>query len=111
MAGDDQELTLRDLIARLIDSGKAYARAELLVLRKSAKLRLVEARWAAMFGTGALILALAGAIVLVAALGLLLARWIGPAGGMAVAGLLALVVAGLLGWRASVQFIDWKKPK
>ena len=109
MAGGEQEISLRDLIARLIDSGKAYAKAELLVVRKTAKLRLVEAKWVAAFAGTAAVLALAGVIVLLAALGLALARWLGPAGGMAAAGLTALIVAAVLVKYAIDHFMDWKK--
>ncbi len=109
--GGDQGESLRDLIARLIDSGKAYLRAELQLVRKTVKLRLIEARTLAVFGIGAAVLAQAGVVALVAALGLALAPLLGPAGGLAAAGGLALLVAGVLGWLAVRHFLDWKRKK
>jgi hypothetical protein len=109
--GKDQGESLRELIARLIDSGKAYLRAELFLVRKTVKVRLIEAKYFAAFAMGAGVLGLAGVIALVAALGLFLGRWLGPAGGMAVAGLIALVAAGLLTKYAVDHFLDWKRKK
>ena len=112
MSGNgDQGDTLRELIARLIDSGKAYLRAELLLVRTTIKVRLIEAKYVAVFAVAAGLLGLAGVIVLVAALGLALARWLGPAGGLAAAGLIALLAAGLLMKYAADHFLDWKKKK
>lgn len=111
MAGGNQEESLGDLISQTIDDAKAYARAELQLVRKTVKVRLIEARYFAIFAGSAATLGLAGVVVLVAALGLLLGRWLGPAGGLAVAGLLALLVSGLLVKYAVAHFLDWKRKK
>lgn len=92
----DQSETLRELIVRLIDSGKAYLRAEVYLVRTTVKVRLVELRVVAALAAAAFVLALAGIIVLVAALGVVLGRWLGPAGGLAASGALSLVIALLL---------------
>lgn len=92
----DQGESLRDLIARLIDNTKAYMKAEVDLVRTTVKVKLIEARFAAAFVVVALCLVNAATIVLVAALGMALARWLGPAGGLAVAAVLALVIAGVL---------------
>ena len=102
----DQGESLRELIARLIESGQAYVRAEVALVQKTIAVRLEQAKPAAAFAIGALLLALAGLIVLLAALGLAIGAWIGAAGGLAVAGLLALLAAGLLVWLAIGRFTD-----
>ena len=92
----DQGESLRELIARLIDNAKAYCKAEVDLVRTTVKVKLVEARFAAIFVVLALFLINAAVIVLVAALGMALARWLGPAGGLAAGALIALAIAGVL---------------
>jgi protein-S-isoprenylcysteine O-methyltransferase Ste14 len=106
---NDQGESLRDLIARLIDSGKAYLRAEVTLVRKTVEVRLEQAKPAAAFAIGAVLLVQAALVVLLAALGLALGTWLGPAGGLAVAGLFALALAGLLIWLAARRFTGSKQ--
>jgi hypothetical protein len=104
----DQGESLRDLIARLIDNARAYARAEVAVIKKTVEVRLNQARPAAVFAIGAVLLTQAALVVLIAALGMALATWLGTAGGLAVAAILALAVAGLLVWLAIGRFTGSK---
>lgn len=106
--GDQEELSLRDLIARLIDSAKAYLRAEVALVRKTVEVRLDQAKPAAAFAIGAVMLVQAALVILLAALGMGLATWLGPAGGLAVAGLVGLLIAGLLVWAAVSRFTGSK---
>jgi asparagine N-glycosylation enzyme membrane subunit Stt3 len=94
--GDHGELSLRDLIARLIDSAKAYVRAEVALVKKTVEVRLDQAKPAAAFAIGAVMLVQAALVILLAALGMGLATWLGTAGGLAAAGLIGLLIAGLL---------------
>lgn len=95
-----EQETLRDLIARLIDSGKAYARAEVALIRQTVVTRIGQIKPAIALVVPAIFLVQAALTVLLVALGFGLARWLGPAGGMAVAAMIGLVVAGLLIWFA-----------
>jgi asparagine N-glycosylation enzyme membrane subunit Stt3 len=103
-----QEESLRDLIARLIDNARVYARAEVAVIKKTIEVRLNQAKPAAVFAIGAVLLTQAALVVLIAALGMALATWLGTAGGLAVAAIIALAVAGLLVWLAIGRFTGSK---
>ena len=96
-----EEESLRDLVARLIDSGKAYLNAEVTLVKTTVSVRVAQAKPAAAFIVVAILLVQAALTVLVAALGMLLAQWLTPAGGLAVGAVLALLLAGLLGWMAA----------
>jgi len=100
LPGGENGETLRDLVVRLIDSAKDYLRAEMTVAKRTALEWAARAKPAIVFVIIAILLLQAGLTVLLAALGLTLAHWIGTAGGMAVAGVLALALAGLLAWLA-----------
>ena len=102
MAGENGE-TLRELVTRLIESAKDYARAEIAVAKQTALEWVNRARTAIIAIVIAIVLLLAALTVLVAALGVALAHWIGMAGGLAVAALLAIGTAGLLGWFAATR--------
>ena len=94
----DETLSLRELIAQLIDAGKAYARAEIAYVKQVATTRATAAAMGVGFAIGALLFVQASLTVLVAALGLWIARWVGPAGGLAIGAVVGLLVAALLGW-------------
>lgn len=101
-------MSLRDLIARLIDSAKAYVRAEIALVKKTVEVRLDQVKPAAAFVIGAIMLTQATLVILLAALGMALATWLGTAGGLAVAGLIGLLIAGLLVWLAIGRFTGSK---
>ncbi len=105
-AGDPREESIGDLVNRLVDDARAYAKAEVEVVRQIARHRAGKAK------TG-LILLVAGAVLLLSSLTALLlglvlglAELIGPlASGLVIAALLAgggylLVRSGLTGLRA-----------
>ena len=93
----DEVPPLREQVAGLIDAGKDYARAEVAYYKQLATARAKAAAVGAGFAVVALLLAQAAITVLLAALGLWVARWLGPAGGLAIAALLGLVLAAVLG--------------
>ncbi|UAK23882.1 hypothetical protein [Sphingomonas nostoxanthinifaciens] len=98
--GGDQEESLRDTVARLVENAKAYARAELNLVRQTVLARVNQLRPALILGIAAILIVQAALVIAIAALGMLLALWIGPAGGLALAALIALAIAGLFGWIA-----------
>lgn len=95
-----EQESLRDLIARLIDSGKAYARAEVALVRQTFVTRIGQIKPAIALAVPAIFIVQAALTVLLVALGFVLARWLGPAGGMALAAVIGLGIAGLLIWLA-----------
>jgi hypothetical protein len=86
--------SLRELVARLINDGKAYAIAEIAVVKATINKWLAPAKTAVPLVIVALLLVQAALTVLVAALGYTIAIWIGPAGGFAIAAVVALLIAG-----------------
>lgn len=105
-AGDPREESIGDLVNRLVDDARIYAKAEIEVVRQIARHRAGKAK------TGLILLAAGGVLLLSSLTALLLglvlglAILIGPvASGFVIAGLLAgggyaLVRAGLGGLRA-----------
>lgn len=100
---------MRELLARLIDNVRAVALAEIALVKATASAWAGAAKVAALLAVVALLLALAAIIVLLAAFGMTLAIWIGPAAGLALAGLAALALAGLFGWLAARRIIGMLK--
>ena len=86
--------SLRELLARLIEDGKAWATAEIAVVKATATAWITPAKIAVPLVIGAVFLVQAALTVLVIALGAALAAWIGVAGGLAVAALIVLLIAG-----------------
>ena len=88
------------LIGQLTTDARAYAVAELAIYRAKASAWIGEAKFVAMFGVSALVLANAAIIALFVGLLLTLTPRVGPgwATVIVVGGTLAL--AGLLGWLA-----------
>jgi hypothetical protein len=95
--------SLRELAGRVIDNIKAYVRAEVTLAKQTAVTKASQAAVPAALVVVAVLLLQAAITVLAAALGLLFARWLGPAGGFAVAALLVLAISGLLVWIAVQQ--------
>lgn len=96
-AGDPRDESIADLVGRLVDDGKAYARAELGLYREIAVHRAGRARSGlALLGAGAALL-LAALIALTVGGVLGLAVLIGPLGaGLAIAAVLALIAYVLI---------------
>ena len=101
-AGDPREESIGDLFGRLVDDGRAYARAELDVLRQIARHRAARAR------NGLILLAVGGVLLLTALIALVLglvlglATLIGPVlAGLAMAAVLAGIGYGLIRYGTS----------
>lgn len=98
-ARDPRDESIGALVKRLADDGKAYARAELEVVKQIAKHRAAKAKTGAMLLGIGIVLLLCALHALVLALVLGLATLIGPfAAGMTVFAVFAL--GGLLAARA-----------
>ncbi|WP_174273183.1 phage holin family protein [Sphingomonas bacterium] len=102
--GSREDQSLRALIARLIDETKAYAKAEIGVVKATAMAWVSPAKIAVPLIVVAILLLQAALTVLVAALGMTLAVWLGTAGGLAVGAVIVLAIAGLLAWIAISRF-------
>lgn len=94
--GDERPVS--DLVQKLIDDGKAYARAEVGLAKAVATAKVGAVKVPALLFAVALLLVIAAVNVLAVALFTALAPMVGPI----LAGLLAFAVfaalAGLLGW-------------
>jgi hypothetical protein len=100
--GDPGQESLRDLASGVLDDGKAYVRAELALVKQTALAKVQQAITPAILFVVAIFLLQAAITILAAALGYLLAIWLGLPGGFAVAALLVILLAGglaLLGAR------------
>lgn len=109
MADLDKDESLRDLIARLIESVRDYARAEIALVKQTAASWVGAAKPAIAFVVVAILLVQASLTVLVAAAGVGIGHWLGLAGGLAVGAVLGLVAAGLLVYLAIRQFSGMSK--
>ena len=102
---DQDEAPIGELFGRLIDDGKAYAKAEVDLVRARGLAQADHAKLPAILGGLALFFGLAGVIALVLTLVLSLASLIGPLAGGLVATAITLVIAGGLGLAA---FKSWQ---
>ncbi len=103
---DSDEAPIGELFGRLIDDGKAYAQAEVDLVRARAEDQVDRAKWPAMLGAGAIAFGFAAVIALVMTLVLALASLLGPLGGGLLAVLIALLIAGGLGLAAARRWKD-----
>ena len=108
IGAEADEAPVGELFGRLIDDGKAYARAEAGLLRARAEAQADRAKRPAIFGAAAIAFAFAGVIALVLTLVLSLASLIGPLAGGLAATLLTFLIAGGLAWLAMKS---WKSGK
>ena len=92
----EEEEPIGELFGRLIDEGKAYARAELDLAKVSAEAKVDAVKWPAIMLFSALLFAQAAVTVAAVTVALALATLIGPLAGGIVAVLLAAGVAWLL---------------
>jgi hypothetical protein len=90
---EDEEKPIGELFGRLIDEGKAYAKAELGLAKASAEAKADAAKKPALYGAGALMFLLAGVVVLCMTLALALATLVGPLAGGLIASLATFGVA------------------
>ena len=101
----DDEAPIGELFGRLIDDGKAYAHAEVDLVRARAESQVDRAKLPLILGGAAVAFGFASVIALVLTLVLSLAGLLGPLGGGLLATLIAVLVAGGLGLAA---FKSWK---
>ena len=102
---DLNEAPIGELFGRLIDDGKAYAKAEVDLVKAKGLAQADRAKLPAILGGLAVFFALAGVIALVLTLVLSLASLIGPLGGGLLATVITLAIAGGLAMAAAKS---WK---
>jgi hypothetical protein len=86
---DEEEKPVGELFGRLVDEGKAYAKAEYGLAKANAEVKAEQYKWPAALLFGALLFAQAAVTVLVVTVALSLATLVGPLAG----GLLAVLFA------------------
>ncbi|NUT00709.1 MAG: phage holin family protein [Sphingomonas sp.] len=94
----DNDRPVGELVHQLIEDGKAYAKAELDVLKAIATAKANAFRVPAILFGAAFLLALAAIVALAVGVAMGLATLIGPLAGGLVAFLLFAGIAGGLGW-------------
>ena len=92
------ERAVGELVHQLIDDGKAYARAELDVLKATCEARAKALIWPAILFATALICALAAVTALAVGVVVALAKFIGPLAAGFIGMLVFAGIAGGLGW-------------
>lgn len=83
-------------MTEVVDDGKTYLKAEIGLWRAIALSKVDIIRPAVIAVVAALMLVQAGLTVVTAGFGMALAKWVGVPGGLALAGLLLLVIAAAL---------------
>ena len=95
--GDEEdEKPIGELFGQLIDEGKAYAKAELRLVKAEVEAKAEGARKPAVLGAAALLFLIAGVVVLCMTLALALATLVGPLAGGSIAALVTFGIAYLL---------------
>lgn len=98
--GEPEEESIGELIGRLVEDGKGVARAEIDYYRALAATKVGEARAGLILGIAALVIALCSVTALFVGLILSLAPLVGPGLATLIVIVVALALAGLLGWLA-----------
>ncbi|WP_179641032.1 phage holin family protein [Sphingomonas guangdongensis] len=91
-------------VAQVAEDAKAYAAAQIAVVKAEANARLGPAKAGAIFGVVAAVLALAALIALLVGLILSLATLVGPLAATGIVVVATLVIAGVLGKLAADRF-------
>jgi hypothetical protein len=94
------EPPLGELVGRLIDQGKGYARAEVGLVRAMANAKVEAIKLPAILFATALLFLIGGVVTLCVTIALALATLIGPLAGGLLATLIAFGIAGLLAFVA-----------
>lgn len=97
--GDDEveERPIGELFGKLIDEGKAYAKAELGLVKATAEAKADAAKMPVLLAAAALLFLIAGVVVLCMTLALALATLVGPLAGGLIATLVTFGIAVGLG--------------
>ena len=94
---DVEERPIGELFGKLIDYGKAYAKAEIGLAKATAEAKANAAKKPALIGAAALLFLSAGVVVLCMTLALALATLVGPLAGGLLAALITFGIAAVLG--------------
>ena len=95
---DSEDAPIGDLVSRLIDQGKGYARAEVDLVRAIANAKVAQVKLPAILFGAALLFVIGGVVTLCITIALALATLIGPLAGGLIATLFAFGIAGLLAY-------------
>ena len=93
-----EEKPIGELVHQLIEDGKAYAQAEIDVVRAIASEKAERAKLPAILFAGAFLFLQAGIVVFGMTIYLTLVRWFGPLASGLIATVLCLGIAGGLAW-------------
>lgn len=93
---ENDEAPLGELVGRLVNQGKGYARAEVGLAKAIAAAKVDAAKVPAILFAGALLFVIAGVVVFCMTIALALATLVGPLAGGLIATLIAFGIAGLL---------------
>ena len=96
----EEERPIGETVARLIDEGKAYARAEIDLARARLDVKMVRIRAVALLGALALLFGIGALVALAMTAVLTLADLLGPLGGGLLATALIAAIAGGLAFMA-----------
>ena len=96
MGFDRDEVPIGELVGRLVDQGKGYARAEVGLAKAIASAKVDAAKLPAILFAGALLFVIAGVVVFCITIALAFATLIGPLAGGLIATVIAFAIAGLL---------------
>ena len=100
----EDETPIGELFGRRVDDGKAYAKAELGLVRATAETKADAVKKPLALAATALLFVQAGVVVFGVTLAIWLGTLIGPLGGGLVATVITFGIAGLLGWLAKREF-------
>ena len=100
----EEEMPIGELFGRLVDEGKAYAKAELNLVRVTAETKADAVKKPLVLGAIALLFVQAGVVVFGITIAMALATLIGPLAGGLVATMICFGIAGLLGWLAKREY-------
>jgi len=90
---EEEEKPIGELFEQLIDEGKAYAKAELGLVKATAEAKVEGARRPALLGAAALLFLIAGVVVLCMTMAIALATLVGPLAGGLIAALVTFAIA------------------
>ena len=94
---DDEEKPVGELFSKLIDEGKAYAKAEIGLAKATAEAKATSAKKPIIVGFAALLFLQSATTVFAVTVALALATLIGPLAGGLIATVIALGIAAVLG--------------
>jgi len=93
---DEEEKPIGELFGQLIDEGKAYAKAELGLVKATAEAKAEGAKKPTLLGVAAALFLIAGVVVLCMTLALALATLVGPLAGGLIAAIVTFGIAAVL---------------